>query len=319
MDFGVILMTRGVTGAPEAMSDLGRTAERLGYGWLAVNDHLVVPGGTGSTYPYTATGEWPGAQAKVCLEVVSALAFLAARVPRVRLLTSVLVVPMRQAVLQAKQLATLDVLSGGRLTLGVGAGWLAEEFAAVGAPPFEARGKVTDEYVEAFRTLWREDEPSFAGEHVAFSDVTFLPKPVQPGGIPVWTGGESGPALRRAARLADGWYPVGSNPKAPLDSPQRYAAAVERVKAMVAEAGRDPAALDLAMMSAWPTSENPVELPAGGRAPFTGPADAILEDLAGYRAGGLKHLMLSFPGRSLEEVRDRMGWFAERIMPNVGT
>ena len=98
MDFGVILMTRGVTGAPEAMSDLGRTAERLGYGWLAVNDHLVVPGGIGSTYPYTATGEWPGAQAKVCLEVVSALAFLAARVPRVRLLTSVLVVPMRQAV-----------------------------------------------------------------------------------------------------------------------------------------------------------------------------------------------------------------------------
>jgi hypothetical protein len=126
------------------------------------------------------------------------------------------------------------MLSGGRLTLGIGAGWLEEEFVALQTPPFAARGKVTDEYLLAAKELWTAKAPRFEGEHVRFADLSFEPKPVQPGGPPIWVGGESGPAIRRTARLGDAWYPIGTNPSFPLDSLARYQAAVARLRKLVA-------------------------------------------------------------------------------------
>ena len=125
-----------------------------------------------------------------------------------------MVVPHRPAVLTAKILATLDYLSKGRLTLGIGAGWCKEEFEAIGAPPFDDRGHVTDEWMMVCKELWTSDAPKFDGKYVKFSDVLFPPKPVQ-NPIPIWVGGESGPAMRRTAKYGDAWYPIGTNPQFP--------------------------------------------------------------------------------------------------------
>src|SRR5262245_15484773 len=249
MDFGVNVMTRGITGGPEGLVAMARRAEELGFAHVTANDHLVVPNRIASRYPYTATGDWPGARAGECLEQITVLGFLAAATSRIRLVTSVMVVPQRPAVLAAKTLATVDVLSRGRLTVGVGVGWLDEEFRAVAAPPFDQRGAVTDEFLAAFDELWTSAAPRFAGRHVSFDDIRFEPKPVQRPRPPIWVGGESPAALRRVAHLGDGWYPVGSNPRDPLDTPARYVEARRRLEAEVEKARRDPRIIAQAYLS----------------------------------------------------------------------
>src|SRR6266446_6103002 len=166
------------------------------------------------------------------------MARLASVTSRVRLVLAVLVVPHRPAVLAAKQLATIDVLSGGRLTVGIGAGWLKTEFDAVVTTPFAERGAVTDEYVAAFRTLWTADKPKIDGRYVHYDGLVLAPKPVQQPHPPIWVGGESGPSLRRAAQLGDAWYPIGTNPANPLDSLKRFTTQVARLRKMTADAGR---------------------------------------------------------------------------------
>src|SRR5215467_12479010 len=146
MDFGVATSSRGALGNRGGYIAVGEAAEGLGFGVISVNDHVIVPRDVASRYPYSESGEWAGAAAGECLEELSTLSFLAGRTERVRLLTSVMVVPQRPPVLAAKMLATLDVLSGGRLTVGCGTGWMREEFAALGAPAFAERGRVTDQY-----------------------------------------------------------------------------------------------------------------------------------------------------------------------------
>ena len=156
MDFGVATLTRGALGNRKGYLAVAEAAERLGYGFISVNDHIVVPRDIASRYPYSESGEWAARTAGECLDQLATLAFLAARTERLRLLTSVMVVPQRHPVLTAKMLATIDVLSAGRLIVGCGVGWLKEEFEAVGAPDFAERGRVTDEYLDAFKALWTQ-------------------------------------------------------------------------------------------------------------------------------------------------------------------
>src|SRR5262247_2187637 len=283
MDFGVNLLTRGITGGPDGLLAVAMKAEALGFAHVTANDHLVVPNSIASRYPYTATGEWPGARAGECLEQVTVLGFLAAATSRIRLVTSVMVVPQRPAVLAAKALATVDVLSHGRLTVGVGVGWLDEEFRALAAPPFAERGAVTDEFLAAFHELWTSDAPRFAGKHVAFSDIRFEPKPVQKPRPPIWVGGESRVALRRVARLGDGWYPVGNNPREPLDTPARYAEKRARLEAEAAKAGRDPRIIAQAYLA--PGRCQPAERkgPDGRRQPYTGRPGDVAADIDQFR------------------------------------
>ena len=120
----------------------------------------------------------------------------------------------------AKQLATLDVLSKGRVVVGIGVGWMREEFAALGLPPFAERGAVTDEYLQIFKELWTSQNPSFQGQYCQFDDLDFLPKPVQQPHPPIWVGGESRRALQRTARYANGWYPIAANPQFPMATPE---------------------------------------------------------------------------------------------------
>ena len=206
MKFGFSAPVSGPLSRAEPMTRIAVEGEAMGYDYVTVSDHIVIPNDIAAKYPYSATGEFPSGARQERHEQLTALTWLAAKTKTIRLLTSVMVVPHRPAVLTAKILATVDVLSGGRIELGVGAGWMREEFEAVGAPPFDARGRVTDEYILAMLALWNDDNPEFHGEFVNFSNIAFEPKPPATGrprnGPRIWVGGESGPALRRVAKLA---------------------------------------------------------------------------------------------------------------------
>ena len=171
-------------------------------------------------YPYSDTGEFPGRAGGDRHEQLTAVTFVAAKTSKLRLVTSVTVVPHRPPVLTAKIIATIDVLSEGRFTWGIGVGWCREEFEAIGTEPFNERGAVTDETIAVCRELWTNENPSFNGKYAEFSNIFFQPRPVQKR-MPVWVGGESGPAMRRTAKLGDAWYPIGTNPRNRLDTLDR--------------------------------------------------------------------------------------------------
>ena len=205
MDFGFSLPTRGPLANKDDLKVIVEKGEALGFAYFTISDHIVIPKSIAPEYPYAKDGrlitpdDW--------LEQLTVLSWLAAVSDKARLLTSVMVVPHRNPVHTAKILATIDVLSGGRVTIGCGAGWMREEFEAIGTPPFDERGKVTDEYLEVFKELWTSDTPSYAGAYSRFDDIVFEPKPVQDPHIPIWIGGESGAALRRTVRYGDCWHP----------------------------------------------------------------------------------------------------------------
>ena len=216
MKFGVSLQNRGVGASPENLALVARRAEELGFDSAFVGDHVVIPESFVSDYPYSATGEFTGMASGEWLDQLVTLTYVGAVTERIRLGSGVLILPHRNPVVTAKMLATMDVLSKGRLIVGVGVGWLREEFEALGLPPFSERGSVGNEYLRAFKELWTQENPSFEGKYCSFANIRFEPKPVQKPHPPIWVGGESGPALRRAATLGDAWHPIGSNPRFPL-------------------------------------------------------------------------------------------------------
>ena len=315
MDFGISLPTRGDLATRTDIETLAKRAEALGFAYVTISDHIVIPRQVAPEYPYAADGRlvspvnW--------LEQLTVMAWVAAVTEKLRLLTSVMVVPHRNPVHTAKILATIDVLSGGRVTLGCGAGWMREEFDAIGTEPFDERGKVTDEYIEVFRELWTAPEPAFAGDYVSFKDIYFEPKPVQPGGIPVWIGGESGPALRRAATLGDGWYPIGANPKFPLATAALYGAAAKKLESLAEAAGRDPAGIDRIFVANWPATGGPFALPSGERFLCTGAPEQVAQDIDTLAGLGVRHMMFNFLAPSLEESLERTERFAKKVMPKV--
>src|SRR2546423_9003976 len=239
MQFGFSAPVSGPLSKPDSLTRVVVEGEAMGYDYATISDHVVIPRDIEAKYPYSDTGEFPGRAGGDRHEQLTAVAFIAGKTSGLRLVTSVTVVPHRPAVLQAKMLATIDVLSNGRLTFGIGAGWMKEEFQALGVPPFPERGTVTDEYLDAFRELWTKDDPRFDGRYVKFADILFEPKPVQKPHPPIWVGGESGPALRRTARIGDAWYPIGTNPQHRLDSMKRFQAGVERLRRLTRGGERD--------------------------------------------------------------------------------
>jgi probable F420-dependent oxidoreductase len=313
MKIGFSAPTAGPLSALDPLTALCAGAEALGYDYATFSDHVVIPTEISSPYPYSATGEFTNAGTGERNEQLIELAFVAARTSKLRLVTSVMVVPHRPAVLAAKQLATIDVMSGGRVTLGVGAGWMKEEFEALGVPAFEQRGKVTDEYIAAFRELWTSDRPRFAGQFVKFDKITFAPKPLQKGGIPVWVGGESGPALRRTAKVGDAWYPIPNNPAFPMDSLKRVGAAIDRLRQLTAEAGRAPGSVGVTLR--FPRYGG-AETPAGDgeRRLFTGPDAAIAADIKDLAALGVGAIDTGFGGATVPEILAEMKRFKAEVL-----
>ncbi|MGI9434611.1 MAG: TIGR03619 family F420-dependent LLM class oxidoreductase, partial [Geminicoccaceae bacterium] len=301
--------------SPEAVGAIAERAEALGFAHLAVTDHLVVPKRIGSRYPYSQSGEFPGASSGACFDQFTLLAYLAAISTKPRLVTSVTVIPHRGAVHTAKIMATIDVLSHGRTTLGVGAGWMKEEFDALGVPAFEARGKVTDEYLEAFKILWTEDDPHFDGHHVTFGTISFLPKPLQNPHPPIWIGGESKPAMRRAVRYGDVWFPVGNNPRHPLNTAALFKGGVEKLHRMAEEHGRDPASLALALFANRFEEGKAVALESGERQILTGKAEDVAADIDALADLGVHDLIFNFERGTLEATLDSMQHFVDVIQP----
>jgi probable F420-dependent oxidoreductase len=283
-----------------------------------VSDHLVEPIDIHARYPYSESGEFPRGSRGDRHEQLTAIAYLAAKTSRLRFLTSVMVVPHRPAVLTAKILSTIDVLSAGRLFVGIGAGWLKEEFEAIGAPNFAERGIATDEYLRAFRELWTAQEPRFEGRFVKFAGILFAPKPVQKPHPPIWVGGESGAAMRRAARLGDGWYPIGSNPQYRLNTLSRYQAAVDRLRKLTKEAGRDPSSVALAYRVHRHGALVDAKADNNERQLFSGTNADIVEDLRVLRELGVAAVDFNFPGPTYEVVVAAMRQFHDEVLTKRG-
>jgi probable F420-dependent oxidoreductase len=317
MDFGVATLTRGECATRGGYIAVAEAAERLGFGFISVNDHIVVPGDIASRYPYSEDGQWAGRTAGECLDQLATLAFIAGRTERLGLLTSVMVVPHRQPVLAAKMLATVDVLSRGRLIVGCGTGWMKEELEAVGAPPFAERGRVTDEYIDAFKDLWTKASPSFSGTYTSFSNLMFEPKPVAKPHPPIWIGGESPVAMRRAVRAGNAWYPGSNNPQFRLDTPERLGAAVAELRRTAEAAGRDPGSIDIAYIVFWPVDWTEQAAADSTRRMLTGSPQAMADDVAALERAGVRHLCLTFQTPSLNDTLARMQRFAEQVMPLV--
>ena len=239
MQIGFNLPNSGPLSGVADMTRIASEGEAMGFDYLTLTDHVVLPNTKVPGYPYSESGQFYEDAPLERHEQIVGMTWIAAKTSRIRLVAAVLVVPHRPAVLAAKMLATLDVLSGGRLVVGIGAGWLKTEFDAVVTTPFAERGAVTDEYIDTFRVLWTEAAPRFDGRYTKFDGIVLEPKPVQKP-LPIWVGGEAGPSLRRAARIGDAWYPIGSNNKHLLDTLPRLKAGIGRLRKAVAEAGREP-------------------------------------------------------------------------------
>jgi probable F420-dependent oxidoreductase len=306
MRYGFYLPTRGRTATPEDLETLVRRGEALGFASVMIADHIVFPSVVTSKYPYTVSGVFPGQGD--ALEQLALMAFIAGKTERLRLVTSVMILPYRNPVATAKTLATIDVLSRGRITVGVGVGWLREEFEALGAADFDRRGAVSDEYLRIFKALWTESPVSFAGEFYRFDDVRCLPEPVQKPHPPIWIGGHSKAALRRVARLGDGWHPVGANPAVPL-TPADLRRDLDELYRLTEAEGRDPSALTISYKAPLYDASHPVAAGADRR-PFSGSPDQIAEDIATYERLGVSELIFDFRSETLAESLERMERFA---------
>jgi probable F420-dependent oxidoreductase len=239
--FGVPLPQFGPLAAgPEVaarIAAVATAADRLGYDILWTAEHLIFPHEIRTPYPYG--GRFPFPVTDPMLEVISTLSWVAALTRRIRLSCSVMILPYRHPVVLAKELATLDVLSGGRVTVGVASGWLAEEFAMLGVP-FRERGARMDEYLDVLRVLWTEERVTFRGRFVRIEDAAFFPKPVQKPHPPIWIGGASERAFDRIARVGAGWI------AAPRPDVETLARDTARLRRLVEARGRDPSAIGVA-------------------------------------------------------------------------
>ena len=305
MRYGFYLPTRGRTAIADDVEALARRGEALGFTSVMIADHIVFPSVVASKYPYTVDGVFPGQGD--ALEQLALMAFVAGVTERLRLVTSVMILPYRNPVATAKTLATIDVLSRGRVTVGVGVGWLREEFEALDAADFDRRGAVSDEYLRIFKRLWTESPASFAGEFYRFDDVRCLPHPVQKPHPPIWIGGHSRAALRRVARLGDGWHPVGANPAVPL-GPDELRRDLDELYRLTEAEGRDPSKLTISYKAPLYDADRPV--PGPDRRPFSGSREQVMEDIARYEKLGVSELIFDFRSERVSDSIERMERFA---------
>lgn len=237
MEFGIVFANAGRSTGGEAAMALAKNAEEQGFDSLWTVEHVVVPAGYTSAYPYASSGKMPGGRDDFDIpDPLIWLSFAAAVTTKIKLCTGILILPQRNPVILAKTVATLDAMSNGRMVLGIGVGWLEEEFEALGVP-FKGRGRRTDEYIKAMRALWGQDLPSFDGEFTSFSDTYSRPQPKN-GSVPIVVGGHSKAAAQRAGRLGDGYFPAGGTADSVIEL-------IELARNTAAEHGRNPDELEI--------------------------------------------------------------------------
>jgi probable F420-dependent oxidoreductase len=307
MELGIILPNSGALADANAIYRIAERAEGLGFDALWTADHLVLPIESGTFYPYM-----PGMRIRpdarhAFIDPLIALAGVAARTRRIRLGVSVYLAALRHPIVAAKLVASLDQLSGGRVLLGVGAGWIPEEYETLGID-FPNRGKVLDEHIEAMRNLWSEDRPRHAGEHYRFDNIGFEPKPVR-GDVPIWVGGNSRMARRRAARLGDGWHVI----DVPIPELKE---GIAELSGLCRESGRPPQEVKISMRATFALTK--ADVPASRQTlPLTGPIDEVLEKMRMYRALGVDHMALWPRESDVEAYLDQMERIARDIAPSL--
>jgi probable F420-dependent oxidoreductase len=287
---GTVIANQVAWANPDAILSLAQATEAAGLDSVWVADHVVMPAAFNSEYPMLALQDFNPDDHETFFEPLVTLAFVASRTERVRLGTSIVVPTLRHPAYTAKLVATLDNLSGGRVVLGVGAGWLREEFDALGIGPFERRGELLDEHIEVVRALWSAPVATFEGKHYRLPPVRSAPKPARPSGPPIWIGGTSRAALRRVAALGDGWQPM-------TVGPGELRELVPRLRDLVREAGRDPDAIDIC-----PRCDIAFGRPDAPKANgIYGDPEDVRAGLAAYRDAGCTELILDLqPDDSLE-------------------
>ena len=227
MKFGLRYCNTGRFTDPKQAVELVQAGEAAGFESAWTVEHTVIPRGYQSAYPYTQDGKLPGGEGDFVLpDPLIWMAYVAAATTRINLATGILILPQHNPVVCAKQVATLDAMSGGRVLLGIGVGWLKEEFDAIGVP-FADRGRRTDDYIAAMRALWAQDVPTHHGEFASFTEAFMRPKPVR-GAVPIIIGGQTAPAARRAGRLAQGFFPGRGVPRDLIEIVRRTAATHDR-------------------------------------------------------------------------------------------
>jgi probable F420-dependent oxidoreductase len=294
---------------PEQLRTVAQRAEDLGYDHVWVSDHIILPKKVDSFYPYAADGVATFKPDEPYYEPLAALNFIAGCTQRIRLGTHVLIIPYRNPVLTAKILSTLDVLSGGRLILGAGVGWMEEEFKAMGLDTYKERGAVTDEYLQIYKELWTKEDASFDGKYYQISDTGFEPKPVQKPHPPIWIGGHSGPAVRRAARYGDGWMPIGLRPPAILE-PEELSGKIARLRKLTVEAGRPENAVSLTFSTGVVFND----AAGSSRTWMQGNPEQIASDLRQYQDLGVSNFIINFQGGTVLELQENMERFSREVM-----
>jgi len=300
----------GHNGSAPELVEVARRAELLGFDSVWLHDHLFMPAAIRSRYPYNEAGVAGFAYRQDIYDPMALMAAIAVATQRVEIGTSVLIVPYRNPLLLAKMLSTADQLSKGRILLGIGVGWMEEEFVQLGiGDHYPVRGRVTDEWMRICIELWTgEGASSFEGAYHRFEDVGAFPKPFRKPHIPIWVGGKGEIAARRTARYGQGYHSITS-------SPAELAGEVERLHRHLEAADRDPAEVVVSMLgpsiALAPLSH---EMPAT----LGGGAQQIIDGLAAYAAAGLEHAELSMAGYSPADASgylDGMQWVAEEILP----
>jgi probable F420-dependent oxidoreductase len=296
MNFGVWIPNCRHLARPDTIRGAAVRAEQLGYDSVWVSDHVVVPHANVVNFGETI------------FDPLVTLAVVAGATSRVRLGTTVLIVPYRNAVVTAKMISSLDALSGGRVVFGIGAGWVAAESAILGVP-FAERGPMTDEYLRAMRELWTSPAPSFSGKYTQFSGLVFEPKPVQKPHPPIWVGGHSRAALRRAAEFGAAWHPI-NRPPAELRSGRMELLRLSQAHGRLAV----PAI----------TLRNDVRLLGPGEAPppsahagrvIAGEPAAVVDQITELADCGVEHLVVEFLAADSADLDAQMTLFAERVRP----
>ena len=273
---------------PKEAVALAQAAEAAGFESLWTVEHTIVPAGYASAYPYDPSGKMAGGRNDIPLpDPLIWMAFIAAATTRIKLATGILILPQHNPVLAAKQIATLDHLSGGRILLGIGVGWLQEEFAALGVP-FAERGARTDEYIAAMRELWSADQPTFKGRFVAFESAYCRPQPVNKS-VPIIVGGHSEAAARRAGRLGDGFFPG-------KGEGDELLALIDEMRKTATDAGRDP---------------DTIEITAGTASVFA--PDAV-DQLKQLEERGVSRVVVPPLSFRLDELGGAFGQFGENVI-----
>ena len=298
MQIGVWLPNCRHLATPAIIRQTAVRAEALGYDSVWVSDHVVVPKANVVNFGETI------------FDPLVTLGVVAGATSRVRLGTTVLIVPYRNAVVTAKMIASLDALSGGRFVFGVGAGWVAAESAALGVP-FAERGPMTDEYLRAMQELWTSPTPSFAGKYTRFDGLIFEPKPLQKPHPPIWVGGHSRAALRRTVEFGAAWHPINR-------SPDELRAGVAQLKAFAQARGRaTPPALTLRNDIRIQRAGQSVPMSTHAGRVVAGEPAALVDQIGELAACGVEHLVLEFLAPDGRELDEQMAAFAERVRPRL--